>query len=181
MSKPRSLLAGTAFFFALTGSLALHAEPAREVVVLNLPEIQKVTGSVSVDKLPPSSRFLAREAIVIPAVGRSESAHFVDVGTLDFEGMKTGQLSLHVESQGKVSEEGPVGVLLIPDRKPVLRSLNLENQILLATELKVDLPIGSIPVASQTAFEVAFPRYRIFFYNETNATAQADLYVYLAR
>lgn len=181
MSSKRFLWLPTTLLILMTGHFGLQAEPAAKVVVLNLPSVQEVEGSVSVENLPINSRFLAKEAIIVPPVQRSETVHLVAAGLFEADGFRSAHLSLHVESQGKVTQEGAVGVLLVPDRKPILQSLNLEAQILLASELRVDLPTGSIPVASQIPFEIAFPRYRIYLYNETNATARADLYLYLSR
>ncbi len=156
-------------------------EVARRVEVTNLPEIQRIRGKVAIEGLPASSSFIVREGKAVPPVGRTESPHLIDLGTLEVEGFQRMTLSLHVESQGRVTKAGKVGILLLPDREPIRQSLRLEDQILLACELGVELPIGSIPVAAQESFDVAFPRYRLLLYNESNASARVDTYLYLTR
>lgn len=76
-----------------------------------------------------------------------------------------------------------MGAVLLPEVDPVERALKEDG--LLLFPLEVGLEVAPSPLsyfaAEQVRQAVAFPRYRIFLYNETDRTVALDLYVYLSR
>jgi hypothetical protein len=78
---------------------------------------------------------------------------------------------------------GRIGALLVPDDPRILQLLRSEGQIVFALEVTFKVVPGqnAIFVSEQQTQRVAFPRYRVFFYNETGSTAMVSLSVYRTR
>lgn len=183
----RPALAGFALATLGVLGVATWALPAAsgevaEVVVTNLPEIQKITGIVAVDRPIPGTQLVHLSALVAP-VGRNETTSLVLAGTLNGAGYAEAALSLRGEVQSALHREGRVGVLLVPDQEPIVRTL------LEAGELQFPLETSAEALREHRGYfasergerlVLGFPRYRVYFYNTTDKSAEVDLYAYLS-
>lgn len=155
--------------------------PAQDSVwVVNLPEVQEVDGEVKVTEPIPSTRMIRFSDVVVTSVERQDTNRLVAGGTLDADGFSSAVVSLAGEIKGTVEEPAEVGVLLVPDEEFVLDALK-EGQLLFAIDVK-----GSVQAEGPAYFGsdsnghvLAFPRYRVFFYNTCSRTAKVQLYIRL--
>lgn len=164
------------------GSPAAEPREVAEVVVTNLPDIQKVAGVVSIDRPIPGTQLVHLQALVAP-VGRNETTSLVPAGLLNAAGYAEAALSLRGEVQSALHREGRVGVLLIPDQEPIVQSLIEAGEFQFPLETSAEALAGHRGYfASKTAERqvLGFPRYRVYFYNTTDKSAEVDLYAYLS-
>lgn len=172
---------------AATGA-ALWLLPVRQVLsqqlervlVENFPEVQEVEGTVRVGGTVRHSRFLRGDEVLVPPVARSDYAQLIDGGTIEVDGFTEGVLSLFGEVKGTVLKSGEVGALLLPLEDPVSEAFREEG--LYAFPLEVTAPVTSPNafLASRPVEQtLAFPRYRVLFYNTSDRTVGLRLFVYL--
>lgn len=153
-----------------------------QVVVGNFPETQEVTGAVSIKGGIPQATMIRREGETVAPVGRHETTSLVSAGTIATEGYVGAVISLQGDVRGRIVEAATVGVLLVPDEGPVMRVFREEGSILLPLEVSADLKPGdSLPFAAQQRVPIGFPRYRVYFYNTSQKSVEANLYVYLTQ
>lgn len=180
----RKLLVGLGL---LAGALALWpadeaiSQQIREVLVVNIPETQKVQGQVTVEGPIRSGRAWHKEGVVVPPIARHETASLVAGGILESDGFTVLDLALQGEVRGAQFRDGEVGVVLIPDVAPVMRAFHEAELLQFPLEAVATLAAGGPPFFSseQTTLEIAFPRYRVFFYNTGNRSVEVNLYAYL--
>lgn len=164
----------------LVAVLPTGAEPPEQVYIANFPEQQEVRGTVSVDGAIPHSRMVRFENHVVTPVKRSEYTNLQEIGVLDATGFSAAVLSVVGEVKGSGAAGGKVGVLMLPDERPILRAFHDDGQILLALDVEAETKPGSAATfAAKKTKEVAFPRYRVFFYNGGPSSVLASAYVYL--
>lgn len=164
----------------LVAVLPTGAEPPEEIYIVNFPDQQEVRGTVSVDGAIPHSRMERFENLVVTPVKRSEYTNLQEIGVLDAAGFSAAVVSVVGEVKGTGAAGGKVGVLMLPDEEPILRAFRDDGQILLALDVEADTkPGASSTFAAKKTKEVAFPRYRVFFYNEGPSSVLASAYVYL--
>jgi hypothetical protein len=159
-------------------SHARSAEPLA-VHVDNWPEIHKVKGSVSIDSPISHTKFVKKEAILVPPSRRGEPTEMTGAGTVDADGFTSLTMSLQGEVKGSSAGAGSVGVLLIPDEAPIQRAFREARRIQYAIENSCNLNSGD-PIyfsAEQVQQRLSFPRYRIYLYNTTNRSVEANLYL----
>ena len=137
---------------------------------------------VSVVVAAESGWFVPFERVPVAPVARSSTAQLVDGGTVETDGFAQLEFSLGGEFKEGIPEKGTVGALLIPDMDPFLLLFRTEGQILAALEVKITVGGGGrIFLSKETSARIAFPRYRVFFYNETSSGAVLWLYLYKTR
>jgi len=174
---PLSLFA-VCILVALLASRSLATEPLT-VHVDNLPETQQVKGTVSVDGPISHVKFMKKEAIVVPPSRRAEPAEMAHAGWIESDGFTTITLSLQGEVKGGSAGAGSVGVLLIPDEEPIVRAFREARRLQFAIECASHLKSGD-PVffnAEQVQQRLIFPRYKVFLYNTTGKTVEANLFM----
>jgi len=171
---------------ALGGTaLLLAAVPVergiQQVEVVNFPEVQRFQGDIDVKGPIAHSRLLRREKVTVPPVGRSYAPELVQAEPAETDGFTDVVLNLEGEIKGTSFTPGAVGAVLIPDEEPVLRALKEEGQFLFPLEIAAHpAPSGPRTFSAATVRTiVGFPRYRIYFYNDTDRTAEVTLYLYL--
>lgn len=155
------------------------AQELREVFVLNWPDVQRVTGEVTVEGPIQLASSTAIEDLIVGPVPRNRTTRLFDAGTLDVDGFGHVVLSLLGQTKGQVTQVGTVGVILVPDHETVLEAFFQRGEALFA--LTVEAPAGGAsPYFASTPHraEVAFPRYRVFLWNATDKSAEVDLYAY---
>lgn len=157
------------------------SQAVQEVFVTNFPAQQEVRGSVAIEGTVRHGAFTRHEGIVVPPAGRSETTNLVSAGTVNADGFTGVVLSLQGEVKDYVFTAGKVGAVLIPDEEPVVRALREFGLIQFPVEVTADVaPTVSTFFSSEPAARrVAFPRYRIYLYNSSNKSVEANLYLYL--
>jgi hypothetical protein len=182
----KTLLASAALVAAgLVLSLSLApaglSQTVQEVFVTNFPPLQEVHGKVAVEGTVRHGVFVRHEGIVVPPAGRSETTNLVLAGTLDTDGFTAVVLSLQGEVKDTVFVAGKVGTVLIPDEEPVVRALREDERLQFPLEVTAQVtPSESTFFSSDPApRRVGFPRYRIYLYNSSNKSVEANLYLYL--
>ena len=159
---------------------AAEAADVERVHVTNFPDTQKVRGEVRIPEPVPRTSLVRRSEIVGP-VDRSEVIRLPDAGVLDATGFGSVVLSLTGFVKGPLAAPGTVGALLVPEVEEIER-VRLEEGILLLplTVAATVGPDGKGIFAAQTEpVALGFPRYRVFFFNESQRTVEASLYAYL--
>jgi hypothetical protein len=128
--------------------------------------------------------FVPFERIQVAAgVARTDTTQLVDAGTIDTDGFSELVFSLGGEFKEGVPESGTVGAILVPDREPFLHLLQKEGKVVFPLEARVDIRGLRDPifVSEQRTARIAFPRYRVFLYNETRSGASVWLFAYRDR
>jgi hypothetical protein len=157
------------------------SQQLEEVLVRNFPEIQEVSGKVAIEGISRRATLLRFEDIVVSPVRRSETLNLVPGGRLVTDGFTGVVLSLSGEVKDTLFSAGTVGAVLVPDEVPVQRAFTDGGAIQLPLEVAAPLtPGGSSFFASEpTVLPVAFPAYRIFFYNSGDKSVEVSLFAYL--
>jgi len=127
--------------------------------------------------------FVSFERIDVPPVARSNTTQLIDVGTIETDGFYELVFSLGGEFKEGVPDRGVVGAILIPDIEMFDYLLRSEGQFIFPLEVTVgaDRVVEAIFVSEQQTTRVAFPRYRVYLYNETTSGASVNLYIYRTR
>ena len=130
-----------------------------------------------------SAWFVSVPPLAVSPVPRAETHRLQDGGVLQTDGFAQMTFSFGGEFKEGIPSSGKIGALLVPDDPKILHLLRSEGQIVFAVEVtfKVVPSQNAIFVSDQQTHRVAFPRYRVFFYNETNSTAVVSLSVYRSR
>jgi len=175
------------------GSQAQASQPA-DVSVKNFPETQQIKGDVHVNNFPDvqqirgsvsiegTTKYIKKEGLVVPTSRRTELSEMVYVGTIETDGFTSVLISLHGEIRSDAFSSGTIGVLLIPDEKPILRTLRDAKRIQFPLECMVHTKSGD-PVSfesEQVQRRIAFPRYQMYLYNTANKSVDANVFIYLS-
>ena len=89
------------------------------------------------------------------------------------------EFGLQGEVKGGSAGAGTVGVLLIPEEEPIVRAFREARRLQFAIECTSTLKAGD-PIffnADQVQQRLTFPRYKVFLYNTTNKTVEANLFL----
>lgn len=171
------IVAGVLMMLPVQGA---DPEDAMEVFVTNLPEIQDIQGTVSVEGIVQHAALASLSEVEVPPVGREEVRRLVHGGTLTTDGFSALVLSLTGQAKGDIHRSGEVGAILIPDEDPIVRAFDERGQfqfpLEISAEAAVDMPLFS---SDQPRYIIGFPRYRVLFFNTTDKTVTVDLYAYL--
>jgi len=165
--------------------LVLAASPVergiQQVEVVNFPEVQRFKGDFDIKGPIAHSQLLRREKVVVPPVGRQYTTELIQADPALTDGFTDVVLNLEGEIKSDQFTPGAVGAVLLPDDEPVLRAFKEEGQWLFPLEITArPSPAGPRTFSAETVRTlIGFPRYRIYFYNETDHTAELTLYLYL--
>jgi hypothetical protein len=156
------------------------AQGPEQVFVTNFPELQRVRGDVVVRAPVPHTRLATSKALVSPAA-LADTTSYTEAGVLDAEGFGAVSLGIAGVVQGRLMAPAPIGVVLLPDEPELVAAFRTHGVAPFA--LRVDAvatPSESGIFHSPTVrVELAFPRYRVLFYNATPRTSEVTLYAYL--
>jgi len=130
-----------------------------------------------------SAWFVSIPPVAVAPVPRADTHRLLEGGIVETDGFAQMTFSFGGEFKDGVPAAGKVGALLIPDDPKILHLLQNEGQIVFAVEVVYKVVPGQHPifVSEQQTQRVAWPRYRVFFYNETKSTATVSLSVYRSR
>jgi hypothetical protein len=119
----------------------------------------------------------------VAPVRRSNTTQLVEAGTIDTDGFKELVFSLGGEFKEGVPSSGRVGAVLVPDHETVIYLLQNEGQFVFPLEATFEVKPGqnAIFVSPQQTARIAFPRYRVYLYNETTSGAEVALFAYRTR
>jgi len=168
--------------FLASGSTAgAPAEPADAVRVVNLPDVQKVEGTVTVEGRLDVARSVAFEKVALPPAPPDNPGRMVDLGLLDAAGFRSVVVSLAGEFPLGPTEGQTVGVLLVPDEDYFVRALKERGRPTLSLRIEAPLTQAVRPdfTSGSLRFDLAFPRYRIFLFNTGKVTVEANVFFYL--
>ena len=157
-------------------------QEVQRVLVSNFPDLQKINGTVTVDGTVRHALLQRFPETLVQPVEPSNTRRLVPGGTLVTDGFTSVALSLGGQLKLRASRPGRIGALLIPEEETVLRAFEEDGRLLFPLEVRADSDMAAPPyfASTQGPLPVAFPRYRIFYYNTSDRTAAVDLYAYLA-
>jgi hypothetical protein len=127
--------------------------------------------------------FVSFERIQVAPVNRSNTNQLVEAGTIETDGFSKLVFSLGGEFKEGIPESGTVGVVLIPDIPVFTHLFRTEGEFVFPLEAKLKIRglSSAIFISEQQRADVAFPRYRVYLYNETTSAAMISLFVYRTR
>ena len=173
------IAAATAFVLSPVGS-ALSQE-VQTVIVTNFPKVWKVTGSVAIDGPVTHGRFVPLRDVTVPPVNPKETVRLIQGGILESDGFTSMVLGLQGQIKGEVYRPGTVGVFLLPDEEPIVKVFEEKGLMQFVSEVNAPGVSAASPYFTSTVnrIQVAFPRYRTYFYNTSDKTVTVNLFAYL--
>lgn len=159
---------------------AAASEDVQKVEVTNLPAVQRVSGSVGVEGPVRTATFSAIEEVEVPPTKRDQVTRLIDGGTLTTEGFGNVVLSLSGGFKGRLLQAGAVGAILLPETAAIGKVFEEKGQLQFPLEVRAATNGSTYYFSSeQPRHLVAFPRYHVWFYNDTATTVNVNLYAYL--
>jgi hypothetical protein len=130
-----------------------------------------------------SAWFVSVPPVTVAPAPRAETHRLLEGGVLQTDGFAQMTFSFGGEFKDAIPSSGRMGAILVPDDPKILHLFRNEGQIVFAVEVtfKVGPSGNAIFVSEQQTQRVAWPRYRVFFYNETSSSAVVSLSVYRSR
>ena len=169
----------TACLFVLVFAASAAAQD-EAVWVLNFPEVQTVTGRVGVSEPVPANGMVVLDDVPVTTVGRHQTTRLVAGGTVEAGPFTAVVLSLGGFVEGMPAEPATLGAVLVPDEEFVLDALK-EGVYLFPIEVTLEISkdsnayVGTPPELHQ----LAFPRYRVYYWNSGQRTVKAHLFAFL--
>lgn len=121
--------------------------------------------------------------VAVATAPRSQTTQLVDGGVFDCDGFKSVVLNLAGEIKDAVPKPGKIGAILVPDVEPFPQAF--QQLGLLPVTIEIDLTIkpgaGGYFMAEPKRADIGFPRYRVYFYNETGAAISVSFFAYRGR
>lgn len=154
------------------------AEPT-EVRVNNFPNTQRVNGAVS---LEGTAKAVKQEGILLLPSRRNELSELFHAGKVETDGYTSVAIHVQGEMKSDAFSSGTIGVILIPDEKPILRALKEVKQLQFPIETACSVKSGDSEYFScESNQSIGFAQYRIYLYNTTNKSAEVNAYLYLRK
>lgn len=129
-----------------------------------------------------SASLVALRNVGVTPVDRSQTTQLVDGGEIDTDGFAGVVINLTGQPEGTISRAGVVGAVLVPAVAPydfALRTLGVLPAI-----IEVQFPVqegNTFFMSKQVKFDVGFPRYRVLFYNSSDAAIRISFFAYRTR
>ena len=101
---------GVAITVAASGAVS---RAAQEVFVLNWPAVQRVEGTVTIERPVRLSTLVRRGDLIVAPVHPSDTTRLIDGGLIEAEGFGHVTLSLLGTTKGEVGRSGTVGAFLV--------------------------------------------------------------------
>ena len=176
-----ALVIAAAAAFVLSPAGTAVSQEVQTVIVGNFPKVWKVEGRVEIDGPVSHGRFVPMRDVTVSPVNPKETVRLIQGGILESNGFTNMVLGLQGQIKGEVYRPGTVGVFLLPDEEPIVKVFEEKGLMQFATEVNAPGVSGASPYFASTAsrFQVAFPRYRTYFYNTSDKTVTVNLYAYL--
>jgi len=176
-----AVLAAAAVAFVLSPPGIAIAQDLQSVFVTNFPKVFDIRGTVSVDGPVKQAKMAALREVVVPPVNPKDTVRLIQGGIVESDGFTAMVLSLQGQIKGEVYRAGTVGVYLLPDEEPIVHAFEEKGLMQFATEVNAAGVSAAAPyfASSSSRTQVAFPRYRTYFYNTSDKTVTVNLYAYL--
>lgn len=160
----------------------LVAEEAREVFVVNLPQVQQIEGGVRLTAPAPQTELVSLQEVIVSPVDPSDTTGLIAGGTLDTSGFVAVVLSLGGQVKADFFREGTIGAVLVPDERLVREAFDEAGRVLFPLRVEASASPGDGPyfASEHPSQQLGFPRYRVYFYNTTDRPASVTLWAYLA-
>jgi len=176
-----AVLAAAAVAFVLSPPGIAIAQDLQSVFVTNFPKVFEIKGTVNVDGPVKQAKLAALREVVVPPVNPKDTVRLIQGGIVESDGFTAMVLSLQGQIKGEVYRAGTVGVYLLPDEEPIVHAFEEKGLMQFATEVNAAGVSAAAPyfASSSSRTQVAFPRYRTYFYNTSDKTVTVNLYAYL--
>jgi len=157
------------------------AQELQSVFVTNFPKVFDIKGTVSVDGPVKQAKMAALREVVVPPVNPKDTVRLIQGGVVESDGFTAMVLSLQGQIKGEVYRAGTVGVYLLPDEEPIVHAFEEKGLMQFATEVNAAGVSAAAPyfASNSSRTQVAFPRYRTYFYNTSDKTVTVNLFAYL--
>ena len=167
--------------FMLSPAGTAVSQEVQTVFVSNFPKVWKVTGGVSIDGPVSHGRFVPLRDVTVPPVSPKETIRLIQGGIVDADGFTSMVLGLQGQIKGEVYRAGTVGVFLLPDDEAIVKVFEEKGLMQFANEVNAPGVSAASPYFTSTTsrIQVAFPRYRTYFYNTSDKTVTVNLFAYL--
>ena len=118
-----------------------------------------------------------------PPVERHETERVIDAGVIETDGFSHLVLCIGGAMKSRPTKAGKIGVVLVPDIYPFDEVLKREGRFVFPIEATADVAPDDFELfeSEQVRMPVAFPRYRAYVYNSTDAAAGVWIYAYRTR
>jgi hypothetical protein len=183
MKKPVviALVIAAAAAFVLSPAGTALSQDVQTVFVSNFPKVFKVTGDVAIDGPVSHGRFVPLRDVTVPPVNPKETVRLIQGGIVESDGFTSMVLGLQGQIKGEVYRPGTVGVFLLPDEESIVKVFEEKGLMQFVSEVNAPGVSAASPYFTSTAnrIQVAFPRYRTYFYNTSDKTVTVNLYAYL--
>jgi len=160
----------------------LLGEEPEAVRVVNFPDIQSVTGTVEMKTPATNTELVWISEDVVTPVAPESTANLVLAGILEAHGFRSAILSLAGQVKSNYPSSGTVGALLVPNVPFFRRIFEEDGEALLSLRLEGAISANRSGTfsTSMPRLDLAFPSYRVYFYNTADQPSSAILYAYLA-
>jgi hypothetical protein len=128
--------------------------------------------------------FVALAHRLVAPTQRSDVTQLFDAGVVQTDGFRDIVISFGGEFKEGLPSGGRVGAILIPDHEIADYLLRNEGVFVFPTEIEYRLDgsmQGNFFMSKSTQTKVAFPRYRVYLYNETTSGASMSVFIYRSR
>lgn len=123
------------------------------------------------------------EDVITPPVERHQTEQVIDAGVVETDGFSHIVLCIGGAMKSRPTKAGKIGVVLVPDIYPFDEVLKREGRFIFPIEATADVAPNDFELfeSEQVRMPVAFPRYRVYVYNSTDAAAGVWIYAYRTR
>jgi hypothetical protein len=130
-----------------------------------------------------SDWLISFEDVVTPPVERHQTGQVIDAGVIETDGFSHLVLCIGGAMKSRPTKAGKIGVVLVPDIYPFDEVLKKEGRFVFPIEATADVAPDDFELfeSEQVRMPVAFPRYRAYVYNSTDAAAGVWIYAYRTR
>ncbi|WP_303722715.1 hypothetical protein [Malonomonas rubra] len=175
------ILIATLISFPTIGEASSSEKTIKDVRIINFPKTQNIDGSVEIEGLIKHSIIDRREKVIIPPAKRSDTSNLTEAGVLHADGFTSIVLSILGEAKSETFTPGDIGAILIPDETTIIRAFAEDQAILFPLEVKTKIIPETLRYFGSESEKqtIGFPKYRIYLYNSTNKSVEANLYMYL--
>jgi hypothetical protein len=130
------------------------------------------------------SWFVSLSGHLVAPTQRDDVTQLYDAGVIQTDGFRDMVISFGGEFKEGLPPDGRVGAILIPDHEISEYLLRNEGVFVFPTEIEYRVSgstQGNFFMSESKQTKVAFPRYRVFLYNETRSAASMSVFVYRSR
>lgn len=176
-----ALAAAVALVVSAPGRAA--TEEFMKVFVTNWPETQKIRGTIEIEKPVKviQTAAIAQTDVVVAPVSPKDTVRWVSGGTLETSGYRFLTLSLSGQVNGTATRPGEVGAILVPDEAAINRAFDEKGLV----QFPIQVAAGGVTsspayfASNQPTETVAFPKYKVYYYNTCERSVTVNLFAYL--